>query len=99
MWIFSLTLVLIYLGAVYFDHHGGWFDANVYGPYSSADELDSYQPKSGAAAASCAGKKIYEMNCGTCHGVDGSANRDRRRRWPVRNGSRPRASSGSRTFR
>jgi mono/diheme cytochrome c family protein len=71
MWIFSLTLVLLYLGAVYFDHHGGWFDAKVYGPYLSADELDSYQPKSGAAEAFSRGKKIYEMNCGTCHGVDG----------------------------
>jgi mono/diheme cytochrome c family protein len=71
MWIFSLTLVLIYLGAVYFDHHGGWFDAKVYGPYASAEELDSYQPKSGAAATFARGKKLYEQNCGVCHGVDG----------------------------
>jgi mono/diheme cytochrome c family protein len=71
MWIFSLTLLLLFLGFVYFDHHGGWFDARVYGPYDSADQLDSYQPKSGAAAAVARGKKIYEMNCGTCHGSDG----------------------------
>jgi mono/diheme cytochrome c family protein len=71
VWIFSLTVVLLYLGAVYFDHHGGWFDANVYGPYGSAEELDSYQPKSGAAAAFARGKTLYEMNCGICHGIDG----------------------------
>jgi len=71
MWIFSLTIVLFYLGAVYFDHHGGWFDANVYAPYASAEELDSYQPKSGAAAVLAQGKKSYEMVCGSCHGVDG----------------------------
>jgi mono/diheme cytochrome c family protein len=71
MWIFSLTLVLIYLGAVYFDHHGGWFDARVYRPYASAEELDSYQPKSGAAAMLAQGKKTYETICGVCHGVDG----------------------------
>jgi len=71
MWIFSLTLVLIYLGAVYFDHHGGWFDSQIYSPYMSADELDSYQPKSGAAAMLAQGKKTYEMICGICHGVDG----------------------------
>jgi mono/diheme cytochrome c family protein len=70
-WIFSLTLVLIYLGAVYFDHCGGWFDAKVYGPYRSAEELDSYQPKSGAAALRLQGKMTYEKNCGICHGVDG----------------------------
>ncbi|MGA2030244.1 MAG: cytochrome c [Verrucomicrobiota bacterium] len=71
MWIFSLTLVLIYLGAVYFDHHAGWFDAKVYGPYASAEQLDSYQPKSGAEAMLAEGKKTYEMICGVCHGVDG----------------------------
>jgi len=71
MWVFSLTLVLLFLGLVYFDHHGGWFDERVYGPYASADQLDSYQPKSGAAAAIARGRKIYESNCGTCHGADG----------------------------
>jgi mono/diheme cytochrome c family protein len=71
MWIFSLTLVLIYLGAVYFDHHGGWFDAQVYSPYKNAEELDSYQPKSGAEALRAQGKKTYETVCGVCHGTDG----------------------------
>src|SRR5580692_1325890 len=71
MWILSLMLVLIYLGAVYFDHHGGWFDSQIYSPYTSADELDSYQPKSGAAAMLAQGRKTYEMICGVCHGVDG----------------------------
>jgi mono/diheme cytochrome c family protein len=71
MWIFSLTLVLIYLGAVYFDHHGGWFSAQVYAPYSSAEELDAYQPMSGAAAMLVEGKKTYDMICAACHGPDG----------------------------
>jgi mono/diheme cytochrome c family protein len=71
MWIISLTLVLLYLGAVYFDHHGGWFSAKIYGPYASAEQLDSYQPKSGAAATLAQGKKTYDMVCGICHGTDG----------------------------
>ena len=71
MWIFSLTLVLIYLGAVYFDHHGGWFDPQVYSPYNNAEELDAYQPKSGAEALRAQGKKTYETVCGVCHGTDG----------------------------
>jgi len=71
MWIVSLTLVLLYLGAVYFDHHGGWFNAQVYAPYSSAEELDAYQPKSGAAAMMSRGKQVYEQVCGLCHGNDG----------------------------
>ena len=71
MWIFILTLLLLYLGAVYFDHHGGWFDAQVYAPYGSADELDAYQPKSGAAAEFAMGKKLFDQNCAICHGTDG----------------------------
>jgi len=71
MWIVVLMLVLLFLGAVYFDHHSGWFDAHVYQPYASAGELDAYQPKSGAAALLAQGKKNYDMICGVCHGPDG----------------------------
>ncbi len=71
IWIFALTLVLLFLGGVYFDHHSGWFDAQVYQPYASADELDAYQPKSGAAAMLAQGKRTYDMICGVCHGPDG----------------------------
>jgi mono/diheme cytochrome c family protein len=71
MWIFALTLALLFLGGIYFDKHSGWFDANVYAPYGSASQLDLYQPKSGAAAFLAQGKKTYEVVCGVCHGTDG----------------------------
>jgi mono/diheme cytochrome c family protein len=71
MWILALMLVVLYLGAVYFDHHGGWFNAQVYAPYASAEELDAYQPKSGAAAMMARGKQVFEQVCGICHGNDG----------------------------
>src|SRR5208283_65926 len=71
MGIFVLALTLLFLGAVYFDHHSGWFNAKVYGPYVSAEQLELYQPKSGAVAAAAQGKKVYETVCGICHGVDG----------------------------
>jgi mono/diheme cytochrome c family protein len=71
VWIFALTLVLLFLGAVYFDHHSGWFDKQVYAPYASAEELAFYQPRSGAAAMAAHGKAVYETVCGVCHGVDG----------------------------
>lgn len=71
MWIFALTLLLIYLGAVYFDHHSGWFDSQVYAPFQNAGELEAYQPVSGEAAVLAQGKKTYDTICGVCHGPDG----------------------------
>jgi mono/diheme cytochrome c family protein len=71
MWPLVVMLVLLYLGGVYFNQHSGWFDKQVYSPYGNAAQLESYQPKSGAAAALAAGKKSYEAVCGTCHGNDG----------------------------
>ena len=71
IWIILLTLMLLFLGMVYFDHHGGWFNSQVYRPYASVEELEAYQPKSGAAAFLAVGKQKYEQNCGICHGTDG----------------------------
>ncbi|HTY87055.1 MAG TPA: cytochrome c [Candidatus Acidoferrum sp.] len=70
IWIITVTLVLMLLGAVYFDHHSGWFNKQVYPPYRSAEELAANQPQSGAMAAA-QGKKMYETMCGICHGTDG----------------------------
>jgi mono/diheme cytochrome c family protein len=71
MWILLLMIALLYLGGIYFDRHSGWFDRQVYSPYASAAMLDSYQPKSGAAAAVAQGRRVYEQVCGVCHGADG----------------------------
>src|SRR5208283_4686024 len=68
IWIILLTLLLLFLGAVYFDRHSGWFDKQVYAPYTSADELASYQPKSGATSMLAHGKAVYGTYCGLCHG-------------------------------
>jgi mono/diheme cytochrome c family protein len=71
MWIFAVLLILLFVGGIYFDHASGWFDSQVYGPYLNAEQLDAYQPKSGAAAFLAQGKKTYETVCGICHGPDG----------------------------
>ncbi len=71
IWIIVLTLLLLFLGAVYFDHHSGWFNKHVYAPYTSAEELASYQPKSSEASMLTQGKTVYETYCGLCHGSDG----------------------------
>jgi mono/diheme cytochrome c family protein len=71
VWLIVLTLTLLFLGMVYFDHHSGWFNSQVYAPYASAAELDSYQPKSGEAAMLAHGKARYDQVCGLCHGLNG----------------------------
>ena len=72
MWIIVVTLGLLFFGGLYLDSHGGWFDAKVYSPYNSAEKLEAFQPKSGAAAAAAQGKRVYEAVCGICHGPDGN---------------------------
>lgn len=71
VWLIVLVLGLVFLGAVYFDRHSGWFDSRVYAPYASSDELAMYQPKSGAAEAAAHGKAVFDTVCGICHGPDG----------------------------
>ena len=71
MWIIVVTLILLFIGGIYFDRNSGWFNAKVYSPYASAENLDACQPQSGAAAFIARGKKTYEAVCGVCHGPDG----------------------------
>jgi len=71
MWIIVTTLALVFFGGYYFDQHSAWFDAKVYAPYASAENLEASQPQSGDAAALARGKTVYESVCGICHGADG----------------------------
>ena len=71
MWIIVITLVLLFLGGLYFDRHSGWFSSKVYAPYKSSTQLEAYQPQSGAAAERARGKSVYNSVCGICHGTDG----------------------------
>jgi len=72
MWIIVVTLTLISFGGLFLDSHGGWFDKNVYSPYQSSAQLESFQPKSGEQAALARGKSVYESVCGICHNSDGT---------------------------
>jgi mono/diheme cytochrome c family protein len=71
MWIIVVTLLIIFVAGYYFDQHSGWFNPKVYHPYATAEKLEAYQPKSGAAAALARGKQVYETVCGICHSPDG----------------------------
>ncbi len=71
MWIIVVTLVLLFFGGLYFDSHGDWGNQKLYKPFTSAEQLETFQPKSGAAAVMAQGRASYETVCGICHGSDG----------------------------
>ncbi len=72
MWIIVVTLALLFAGGLFLDRHSGWFNKQVYPPYQSAEQLESFQPKSGEAVRITRGKAVYENVCGICHGSDGA---------------------------
>lgn len=72
VWLIVMALVLVYWGAVYFDKHGGWFNAKVYGPYRSLQEVQDMQPISGGANLFGRGKAVYHKpSCVLCHQPNG----------------------------
>jgi mono/diheme cytochrome c family protein len=71
VWIFALTLLFLFIGGIYFDRNSGWFDSQVYAPYQTSDQLEAYQPVSGAAAMMLEGQKTYSSICAACHGDNG----------------------------
>jgi mono/diheme cytochrome c family protein len=72
MWILVVTLLLLFVGFVFFDKKSGWFDSKVYAPFGTADQLANSQPASEAMKLMLTGKAKYEMFCGSCHGSDGA---------------------------
>jgi mono/diheme cytochrome c family protein len=70
VWIFVLLALLLFWGMVYFDKNGGWFEARVYAPYHSMEELNKYQPPTDGVDPQ--GQKVFEMICALCHNPDGA---------------------------
>jgi mono/diheme cytochrome c family protein len=71
VWLLTALFFLLYLGMVYFDRTGGWFNPQVYAPYHSVAELTLYQPPTGGPDLA-RGKAVYENVCGLCHNNDGT---------------------------
>ena len=71
MWIITVTLILVFIGFVFFDRHSGWFDAKVYAPYGTSEQVQGSQPVSETGKLTIVGKQKFEMFCGSCHGTDG----------------------------
>jgi mono/diheme cytochrome c family protein len=72
VWLIVLLFLILYWGMVYFDQHSGWFNEQVYAPYQSFQDVETWQPATGAAGLAQQGKLVYNKpTCVACHQADG----------------------------
>jgi mono/diheme cytochrome c family protein len=71
VWLFVMLFVLLYWAMLYFDQRSGWFSPQVYHPYTSLAELQTFQPPTGGVNLD-RGKAVFENVCALCHNTDGS---------------------------
>ena len=72
VWLIILFFLTLYWGMVYFDRNSGWFDEQVYAPYRSIQEVEAYQPVTGAPGLVQLGLQVYNKpTCVACHQANG----------------------------
>ncbi len=72
VWLLVLLFLLLYSGMVYFDRASGWFDPRVYAPYASIEQVEAFQPVSGAPSLVQLGLQVYNRpTCVACHQANG----------------------------
>ena len=72
VWLLVLLFLVLYGGMVYFDRTSGWFSAQVYAPYRSLQEVEAFQPVSGAPGLVQLGLQVYNKpTCVACHQANG----------------------------
>lgn len=71
MWLIAGMLLLLFVGAWYFDARGGWFQPKVYGPFVSLAEVERFQPSKDFDPAIFRGKAVFQKACEVCHNADG----------------------------
>ena len=73
MWLLMLTVVLSWRGCIYMDERAGSlaFNASIYSPYHSEEQLDRLVPKSGDDIVIQKGQAVY-ANCAPCHQNSGA---------------------------
>jgi mono/diheme cytochrome c family protein len=72
IWLIVVLFLLLYWGAVYFDEHGGWFESRVYKPFTSADEVKTFNQALGGPSIAELGFAVYNRpTCVVCHQANG----------------------------
>ena len=72
VWLPVLLFLVLYGGMVYFDRNSGWFSEQVYAPYRNLQEVEAFQPVSGAPGLVQLGLQVYNKpTCVACHQANG----------------------------
>ena len=72
VWLIILFFLTLHWGMVYFDRNSGWFNEHVYAPYRSIQEVEAYQPVTGAPGLVQLGLQVYNKpTCVACHQANG----------------------------
>lgn len=66
------TALLVYAAMLYFDRHGGDFQAQVYAPYKNLQQLAAYQPVEDLDPLYKKGERLYGLICAACHQATGA---------------------------
>lgn len=70
IWLIIVFAVLFYWGQIYLDHNAGAFNAQVYEPFRSIDDVKNANPQSGPELVIAKGKAQYQL-CIGCHQENG----------------------------
>ncbi len=68
----GLFALLVYLGMVYLENHGGGFNPHVYQPYASFQQLSDLQPTDHTRDVFNKGQRFYQTTCVVCHQPNGA---------------------------
>jgi mono/diheme cytochrome c family protein len=72
IWLILLLGLLVYWGLNYVNDHGGWFNAQVYEPFTSYAEVAQCQPHNPEGDYLALGESLFKTSCILCHQADGA---------------------------
>jgi mono/diheme cytochrome c family protein len=71
IWLIALLTVLLYAGLVYLNSQAGGFQAEVYQPYASVEDVSAAWPPPAGGEAALRGQKLFTLYCAVCHQATG----------------------------
>jgi mono/diheme cytochrome c family protein len=72
IWLILLLGLLLYWGMDYVNDHGGWFNAQVYEPFRSYEEVAQCQPHNPEGDYLALGEATFKASCIACHQANGA---------------------------